>query len=404
MMMQSKGAKLDQNGGLIMDTFIELPYGGPGARFCVSELVDHIRSTERDYIIQGQQNCILENHTKPHSLDVWLRKGFTNRKDTKQAVNQVVEALTATGWFEIARLPCPDSGRLCKGLRLLDPRFNEENGQGIAYKQQSICQEYQQGFQRVDEVAARIQRFQVEPDFSRDVAKRTSVVPDFDLADDAILKALVRLIAYSNNAKSDAVGRIMQSGIFDTIFDHYDVQGAARLDPHRIVEEYWPQIKGIRFKYKIARMIGCANCLLDIQSRHGSFMQYLGAQNIPVIIRTTVDLGRFWKGFDAVRADFKIMKMPYLRNFTSLCHLFLRLGYDCAKPDSAVMKAAVDLRIASSSRKDRSFSDRERRKVIRFMQLYAMCRGIRVPVVDLYFLIHGGQRGARQFVQSTYYL
>lgn len=107
-----------------MDTFIELPYGGPGAGFYVSELIGHIRSTGRDYIIQGQQQCTLENHTKPHSLDVWLRKGFTNRKDTKQAVNQVLKALIATGRFEIAYLPCPDSGRLCKGLRLLKRRLS----------------------------------------------------------------------------------------------------------------------------------------------------------------------------------------------------------------------------------------------------------------------------------------
>ena len=103
-----------------MDTFIELPYGGPGAGFYVSELVNHIRSTGRDYIIQGQQHCTLENHTKPHSLDVWLRKRFTNRKDTTQAVNQVIADLVATGWFEVERgLICPDTGYPANGLRLL---------------------------------------------------------------------------------------------------------------------------------------------------------------------------------------------------------------------------------------------------------------------------------------------
>ena len=102
-----------------MDTFIELP---PGAGFRVSELVTHIRSTGRDYIIQGQQHCALDAHTKPQSLDVWLRRRFTGRHDTAQAVNQVVDALVATGQFEIVeRLPCPESGRLVKGLRLLDP-------------------------------------------------------------------------------------------------------------------------------------------------------------------------------------------------------------------------------------------------------------------------------------------
>ena len=107
-----------------MDQFIELPHGGPGAGFPVSTLIDHIRSTGGDYIVQGQQNCILEEHTKPHSLDVWLRRNYTERKDTRQAVNQVVKALVATGYFEVARLPCPDSGRRCKALRLVSAELS----------------------------------------------------------------------------------------------------------------------------------------------------------------------------------------------------------------------------------------------------------------------------------------
>ena len=71
-------------------------------------------------IVQGQQNCTHESHTKPNSLDVWLRRNYTARQDTKQAVNQVVEALVATGRFEIAYVRCPDSGRRCKGLRLVN--------------------------------------------------------------------------------------------------------------------------------------------------------------------------------------------------------------------------------------------------------------------------------------------
>ena len=103
-----------------LDQFIELPHGGPGAGFRLSELVAHIQHSGRDYIIQGQQNYTLAEHTKPHSLDVWLRRHWTDRKDTRQAVNQVVKALVATGYFEVDRLPCPDSGRQCKGLRLLN--------------------------------------------------------------------------------------------------------------------------------------------------------------------------------------------------------------------------------------------------------------------------------------------
>jgi 3-methyladenine DNA glycosylase Tag len=269
---------------------------------------------------------------------------------------------------------------------------------------QPTFEDYQQAFQRVDEVVARIERFQVQPDFPSAVTGRSKATTRLDLADDAILKMLVELIAYSNNAKSDTVKRVIRTGVFDTIFAHYDVQKAACLNPDRIVGEYWPRIKSIRFKYKIACMVGCAKCLLAIRSRHGSFMQYLNAQNIPVTIQTTADLDCFWKGFDAVKADFKQMNMPYLKNFTTLCHMFLELGYDCAKPDSAVMKTAVDLQIVPpSKRKNGTFPDRDYRQVVQFMQRYAMCRGIRVAVVDLYFLIHGGQRDAAKYVQSTYY-
>ena len=97
---------------------IRLPYGGPNAQFDERELVDHLRTRMRDYIIQGQQNCRLENHTKKQSLDYWLRSNFASNPDTKQAVNTVMEDLVATGLFEEEKLTCPDSGRKCKGLKL----------------------------------------------------------------------------------------------------------------------------------------------------------------------------------------------------------------------------------------------------------------------------------------------
>ncbi|HUW13938.1 MAG TPA: hypothetical protein VM537_29715 [Anaerolineae bacterium] len=107
--------------GLAKDLFIELPHGGPGTGFLASELISHIQDAGRDYIVQGQQKATLADHTKPHSLDVWLRRRFPSRQDTKLADNEVVHALVATGLFQvIKRLPCPDSGRRCKGLRLVD--------------------------------------------------------------------------------------------------------------------------------------------------------------------------------------------------------------------------------------------------------------------------------------------
>jgi len=113
---------LPPTGGTDTDTFIKLPYGGAGAGFRVSELVNHIRSTRRDYIVQGGQDATLAKHTKPNSLDVWLRTRFATNPDIRQTCKALVKALEATGRFQaMGSLRCPDSGRLVKGLRLLDP-------------------------------------------------------------------------------------------------------------------------------------------------------------------------------------------------------------------------------------------------------------------------------------------
>ena len=95
---------------------IILPYGG---KFEESDLVEHIKATRQGYIIQGQQAVSKANHSKPQSLDYWLRQ-FADNPDTKQGENSVIEALAGTGYFKVENhLFCPDSGRKCKGLRLL---------------------------------------------------------------------------------------------------------------------------------------------------------------------------------------------------------------------------------------------------------------------------------------------
>ena len=102
-----------------MGTWIGLPYGAAGEGFEAEELVAHIARSGRDYIIHGGINCVLDQHTKPNSLDVWLRKGYTIRKGTRQSVTEVRRDLVATGLFvERNRLLCPDSGWYCKGVQL----------------------------------------------------------------------------------------------------------------------------------------------------------------------------------------------------------------------------------------------------------------------------------------------
>ena len=95
---------------------IDLPFGG---NFSEHSLVAYINASGRDYIVQGQQAASLANHTKPRSLDYWLRQ-FGSNPDAKQADNGVLEALATTGLFAIVDdLICPDSGERCKGVRLV---------------------------------------------------------------------------------------------------------------------------------------------------------------------------------------------------------------------------------------------------------------------------------------------
>jgi hypothetical protein len=169
--------------------------------------------------------------------------------------------------------------------------------------------------------------------------------------------------------------------------------------PDSVVQKYWPRLKGLRFKYKIERMIECAGVLARISAQYGSFMKYLQIRQLPERIQDEAGLRTFWEQFVRIRSDLKAHKIPYFSNFTSLCHLLMDLGYDCAKPDSAVVHAAAGLGIVPTGSAASSLSDRDRQKVIEVMQTYALAHEWRVAVVDLYLLTGGGQSGTRNLVR-----
>ena len=88
-----------------------------GSCFDSAQLMNHIKKSGREFVIQGQKKCKFHEHTKPQSLDYWLRSNIANNKDTMQATNQVIEQLVSTGIFAIGRFICPDTGRECKGIQ-----------------------------------------------------------------------------------------------------------------------------------------------------------------------------------------------------------------------------------------------------------------------------------------------
>lgn len=95
---------------------ILLTYGG---HFSEKDLVEYIRKTDRNYLIQGKQASSIFNHDQPHSLDFWLRQ-FAHNPNIQQADIKVLDALVETGLFCISDdLLCPDTGKRCMGIQLL---------------------------------------------------------------------------------------------------------------------------------------------------------------------------------------------------------------------------------------------------------------------------------------------
>jgi hypothetical protein len=106
---RSTGSRASVGGGSI-----SLPYGGPGATFQVSTLIQHLEESRRRYIIQGQTECRFNTHRKPQSLDFWSRRNFAKNPGTKQAVNDVIHKLVSTGFFEAGEFPYQTAGTCAK--------------------------------------------------------------------------------------------------------------------------------------------------------------------------------------------------------------------------------------------------------------------------------------------------
>lgn len=258
-------------------------------------------------------------------------------------------------------------------------------------------------FEVIRNMIRRVDSFAIQPDLSNEVRKRASSSPDFCKSDNEILKRFIELIAYSNNARSVNVTQLVNERLFDRVFHGFEVTTVSNLNPEAVISEYWSEVGCIRQKYKIERMIRCARVLADIKVRHRSFMTYLESTGLPTRVTSERELNGFWECFHAIRGHLKNIGLPYFSNVTSLCHLLLYLGYDCAKPDAILMKAATDLGIVPTDAK--TPRDAQLTSVVQTIQAYSLCdsSGMRPTVVDLYFLIHGGQTEARNLVRPAFY-
>jgi len=275
-----------------------------------------------------------------------------------------------------------------------------------------ICEssEYKNVVDKIDALIARVKRFQ-KPELKVELDIRENASPNFDLKNDEFLRLIATLITYSQQVPAKSVGKLIDSGFIDKVFHGFSVEEVAELNGSEVREKFWikksnnPTVKNtltaIRYPQKIDSIISCAEVLQKIQAKEGlTFARYIQGQDIPRRISNEKELDLFWEKFVVVQNRLNDWGMPFLNRLTTLCHLLKDMGYDCAKPDSAVMNAAVKLDII---KRKKTWTDNDRKKVIRIMQIYGICRGVRPPVLDLYFLIHGEQTGAIDLVQAGYF-
>lgn len=98
---------------------IRLPYDNNNS-FKTSVLDKYLKKEGFEFIVNGQQHDSLKSHRKKRSFDYWLRENVAVNKNTAQAVNSVLDQLIKTGRYKIETNKCPESGRVCKCLRLIE--------------------------------------------------------------------------------------------------------------------------------------------------------------------------------------------------------------------------------------------------------------------------------------------
>ncbi len=96
---------------------IILPYAN-NAIIPIADLIQYFHSNRLNYLIIGSTQVTLQNHPKPNSLDVWLRKhpNVINYSDTCQSVNKVITQIIKHQSFSQGLRKCPKSNRMCKAL------------------------------------------------------------------------------------------------------------------------------------------------------------------------------------------------------------------------------------------------------------------------------------------------
>ena len=251
-------------------------------------------------------------------------------------------------------------------------------------------------FIEIDNIIERVNEFKISPIFENEVRDRDNREVPKKLTDDQLLRVFSNLIAYSQNANSKLVKQLIFSNVLEEVFESFSVDKVSQIDGAELIGKYWfeKKISCIRFKSKIFKIIKFATQIKTF----GSLSAILTDTQFPKRINAEDDIQKFWKGFKVLQTNLSDRDVPFLKSTTTLLHYLLDAGYDCIKPDLVVMKVANKLKIV-----DRETGDLNFRETVKLVQQYSLSRGIRPSIIDLYFLIEGGQKAAIEYVRPEFY-
>jgi hypothetical protein len=257
-------------------------------------------------------------------------------------------------------------------------------------------------FEKLDAIRTNVDRHRVEPLFSEEVTAITSrYQTTISAEENNLLRVMAKMIAYSNNAPSDKVSNLLDSGCFEEAFHGFDLSAVAKDNPEKVIANHWSKIRAIRFKKKIGYIIDCAK-VLQKQGGRNTIESLYQNQNLPVNLTCSGDIDIFWQKFDLLLDRYQHERMPYFKNMTTLLHLLLHIGFPCVKPDLIVMRTAAQLGLVQGRENHNQYRPDERRLVVRTIQEYGLSRAIHPAVIDRYLLVHGGQRVSVQFVDQGF--
>jgi hypothetical protein len=149
-------------------------------------------------------------------------------------------------------------------------------------------------FTDIDKIIKTIDKYRQEPIFGEELTRRQNNIVAETLNEKEILETFTKLIAYSQNAKSDVVEKIIKSGILNEVFSNFDITKVSQMNPCDLADKYWSKISGIRQQAKLFHIVSLARKI----KRIGSFSRILTETEIPKQINSEEDIDKFWKGFE----------------------------------------------------------------------------------------------------------